>query len=77
VTYLRKTGTGGLSKGVGWPAWADRPGASLLFPACFFSGALTLALLLHDRVLHGVAPSKRSRPLLWLHYYSFHLMISL
>jgi hypothetical protein len=25
VTYQRKTGTGGLSKGVGGPAWSDRP----------------------------------------------------
>jgi hypothetical protein len=41
------------------------------------TSALMLALLLHDRVLHGVAPSKRSRPLLRLHYCSFHLMISL
>jgi hypothetical protein len=39
--------------------------------------ALMLALLLCDRVLHGVAPSRRSRPLLCLHYCSFHLMILL
>jgi hypothetical protein len=39
------------------------------------TGALMLALLLRDRELHGVAPSKRSRPLLCLHYWSFHLMI--
>jgi hypothetical protein len=32
------------------------------------TSALILALLLCDRVLHGVAPSKRSRPLLRLHY---------
>jgi hypothetical protein len=42
-----------------------------------FSSALMLALLLRDRVLHGVAPSKRSRPLLRLHYCFFHFMISL
>jgi hypothetical protein len=34
-------------------------------------------LLLRDRVLHGVAPSKHSHPLLRLHYCSFHLMFSL
>jgi hypothetical protein len=39
--------------------------------------ALMLALLLRDRVLHGVAPSRRSRPLLCLHYCSFHLMFLL
>jgi hypothetical protein len=39
------------------------------------TGALMLALLLRDRELHGVAPSKRSHPLLCLHYWSFHLMI--
>jgi hypothetical protein len=39
--------------------------------------ALMLALLLRDRMLHRVAPSKRSRPLLRLHYCSFHLMILL
>jgi hypothetical protein len=39
--------------------------------------ALMLALLLRDRVLHGVAPSKCSRPLLCLHCCSFHLMFSL
>jgi hypothetical protein len=39
--------------------------------------ALMLALLLRDRLLHGVAPSKRSRPLLRLNYCSFHLMILL
>jgi hypothetical protein len=43
---------------------------SLLLLAQFFSSALMLALLLR-------APSKRSRPLLRLHYYSFHLMFSL
>jgi hypothetical protein len=42
-----------------------------------FSSVLMLALLLRDLVLHGVAPSKRSRPLLRLHYCSFQLMISL
>jgi hypothetical protein len=42
-----------------------------------FSSALILALLLRVRVLHRVAPSKRARPLLHLHYCSFHLMISL
>jgi hypothetical protein len=42
-----------------------------------FSSALMLALLLRDHELHGVAPSKRSRPLIRLHYCSFHLMISL
>jgi hypothetical protein len=40
-------------------------------------GALLLALLLRDRELPGVAPSKRSRPLLSLHYCSLHLMILL
>jgi hypothetical protein len=45
--------------------------------ARFFSSALMLALLLHDRVLHEVAPSKHSGPLLRLHYCSFHLMILL
>jgi hypothetical protein len=50
---------------------------SLLLFAQLFSSALMLALLLCDRVLHGVAPSKRSRPLLCLHYCSFHLMILL
>jgi hypothetical protein len=39
--------------------------------------ALMLALLLRDRTLHRVAPSKRFRPLLYLHYYSFHLMFLL
>jgi VIT1/CCC1 family predicted Fe2+/Mn2+ transporter len=39
------------------------------------TSALMLALLLRDRVLHGVAPYKRSRPLLCLHC-SFHLMFS-
>jgi hypothetical protein len=34
-------------------------------------------LLLRDRVLHRVGTSKRSRPLLCLHYCSFHLMILL
>jgi hypothetical protein len=34
-------------------------------------------LLLRDRVLHGIAPSKSSHPLLCLHYCSFHLMFSL
>jgi hypothetical protein len=43
----------------------------------FFSSALMLALWLCDRVLHGVARSKRSRPLLRLHYWSFHLIILL
>jgi hypothetical protein len=43
-------------------------GASLLPLARFFSSAPTLALLLRDRVLHRVAPSKHSRPLLCLHY---------
>jgi hypothetical protein len=41
------------------------------------TSALVFALLLCDRVLHGVAPSKHSRPLLCLHYCSFHLMILL
>jgi hypothetical protein len=41
------------------------------------TSALMVALLLRDRALHGVAPSKRSRPLLRLHYCSFHLMFSL
>jgi hypothetical protein len=41
------------------------------------TSALMLALLLRDRVLHWVAPSKCSRPLLHLHYCSFHLMILL
>jgi hypothetical protein len=41
------------------------------------TSALMLALLLRDRVLHGVAPSKRSRPFLRLHYCSFHFMILL
>jgi hypothetical protein len=41
------------------------------------TSALMLALLLRDRMLHGVAPSKRSHPLLCLHYCSFHLMFSL
>jgi hypothetical protein len=50
---------------------------SLLLLARFFSSALMLALLLRDRVLHGVAPLKRSHPLLRLHSCSFHLMISL
>jgi hypothetical protein len=36
------------------------------------TSALMLALLLRDRVLHGDAPSKDSRPLLCLHYCSFH-----
>jgi hypothetical protein len=40
------------------------------------TSALMLALLLRDRVLHRVAPSKRSSPLLCLHYCSFHLMFS-
>jgi hypothetical protein len=66
----------GLLKGVGRPGRTGL-GASLLLPTRFFSSALTLALLLRDRVLHGVAPSKCSRPLLYLHYCSFHLMISL
>jgi hypothetical protein len=48
-----------------------------LLLARFFFSALMLALLLRDRVPHGVAPSKRSRPLLRLHYCSFHLMFSL
>jgi hypothetical protein len=42
-----------------------------------FSSVLMLALLLRDHMLHGVAPSKRSRPLLCLHYCSFHLMFPL
>jgi hypothetical protein len=42
-----------------------------------FTSALMLALLLRERVLHEVAPSKRSRPLLCLHYCSYHLMIFL
>jgi hypothetical protein len=46
----------------------------LTYLARFFSNALMLALLLRDRVLHGVAPSKRSRPLLCLHYCAFHLI---
>jgi hypothetical protein len=50
---------------------------SLPLSSWFFSSALMLALLLRDRVLHGVAPSKCSRPLLRLHYSSFHLMILL
>jgi hypothetical protein len=50
---------------------------TLLLPARFFSTALTLALLLRDRMLRGVAPSKHSHPLLCLHYCSFHLMILL
>jgi hypothetical protein len=42
-------------------------GASLLLPARFFSNALMLALLLRDRMFHGVAPSKHSStPLLAL-----------
>jgi hypothetical protein len=41
------------------------------------TSALMLALLLCDRVLHEIAPSKRSHPLLCLHYCSFHLMFSL
>jgi hypothetical protein len=45
--------------------------------ARFFSSALMLALFLRDRMLHGVAPSRRSRPLLCLHYCSFHLMFLL
>jgi hypothetical protein len=57
VTYLRKMGTGGLSKGVGRTAWSTGLGASLLLLARFFSSALMLALLLRDCVLHGVAPS--------------------
>jgi hypothetical protein len=43
----------------------------------FLTSTLMLALLLRDRVLHGVAPSKRSRPLLCLDYCSFHLMFLL
>jgi hypothetical protein len=38
------------------------------------TSALMLALLLRDRVLHEVAPSKRSHPLLCLHFCSFHLL---
>jgi hypothetical protein len=41
------------------------------------TSTLMLTLVLRDRVLHGVAPSRRSRPLLCLHYCSFHLMFSL
>jgi hypothetical protein len=41
------------------------------------TGGLMLALLLRDHVLHEGAPSKHSRPLLRLHYCSFHLMILL
>jgi hypothetical protein len=50
---------------------------SLLLLARFFSSALMLALLLHDRVLHEVVPFKCSRPLLCLHYLFFHLMVLL
>jgi hypothetical protein len=41
------------------------------------TSTLMLALLLRDRELHGVASSKRSRRLLRLHYFSFHLMFTL
>jgi hypothetical protein len=49
-------------------------GGVLLLLAWFFSSAPILAFLLCDRVLHGVAPPKLSRPLLCLHYLSFHLI---
>jgi hypothetical protein len=68
---------GCLNRGeAGWPG-PTVLGSSLPLSASIFSSALHASLLLCDRVIHRVSPPKRSRPLLCLHYFSFHLMILL
>jgi hypothetical protein len=73
-THLRKMCTRGRNKRGGRPAWADRLGPQLPLSAPAFPSALHARLLLCDHVLHGVAPSKFSHPLLCLHDWSSHLI---
>jgi hypothetical protein len=73
----RRGAPGGFKRGEAGRPGPTSLGASLLLLAWFFSSPLMLALLLCDRVLHGVAPPKRSRPFLCLHYWSFHLTVLL
>jgi hypothetical protein len=80
LTWLREA-PGGLRRGrptgLGRPAWADRPGPTATPPDSDFLQRIHACFVaLRPRAPRGCTP-KCSRPLIYLHYWSFHLMVLL
>jgi hypothetical protein len=64
----RRGAPGGLRRGTAGQTRPTGLGSSLSLLVSIFFSALHAPLSLCDRVLHGFAPPKHSRPLLCLHY---------